>query len=100
MISGLAGKEHSGRHSLHSVDGTQDPPSHQASSGGSIPRDPFVWDGEPSWEWDYQRTLYFEPVAGLGNRLRGLGRLSSDLPSHLTWQRLAAQNWAGKSKSR
>jgi len=34
------------------------------------------WDGEPSWEWENPRTLYFEPVAGLGNRLRALGRLS------------------------
>jgi len=30
------------------------------------------WDGQPSWEWDNPRTLYFEPVAGLGNRLRAL----------------------------
>lgn len=30
------------------------------------------WDGQPSWEWENPRTLYFEPVAGLGNRLRAL----------------------------
>lgn len=30
------------------------------------------WDGQPSWEWDNPRTMYFEPVAGLGNRLRAL----------------------------
>ena len=35
------------------------------------------WDGQPSWEWDNPRTLYFEPVAGLGNRLRALGMLLS-----------------------
>ena len=32
------------------------------------------WDGQPSWEWDNPRTMYFEPVAGLGNRLRALGK--------------------------
>jgi len=49
----------------------------QGSSTGEpfsyIPRDQFTWDGEASWEWDYPKTLYFEPVAGLGNRLRALG---------------------------
>jgi len=48
----------------------------QGSSTGEpfsyIPRDQFTWDGEASWEWDYPKTLYFEPVAGLGNRLRAL----------------------------
>ena len=39
-----------------------------------IPRDGYTWDGENSWEWDYPRTMYFEPVAGLGNRLRALGQ--------------------------
>lgn len=43
------------------------------SSFSYIPRDVYSWDGENSWEWDYARTLYFEPVAGLGNRLRALG---------------------------
>ena len=45
-----------------------------------IPRDVYTWDGENSWEWDYARTMYFEPVAGLGNRLRALGMpFSEDL---------------------
>lgn len=35
------------------------------------------WDGQATWEWDNPRTLYFEPVAGLGNRLRALGTTSS-----------------------
>lgn len=34
------------------------------------------WDGQTSWEWDNPKTLYFEPVAGLGNRLRALGTSS------------------------
>lgn len=51
--------------------------SDQNSAGSSepfsyIPRDQYTWDGEASWEWDYPKTLYFEPVAGLGNRLRAL----------------------------
>ena len=45
------------------------------SSFSYIPRDEYTWDGENSWEWDYPRTLYFEPVAGLGNRLRALGTI-------------------------
>ena len=45
------------------------------SSFSYIPRDVYSWDGENSWEWDYDRTLYFETVAGLGNRLRALGNL-------------------------
>ena len=32
------------------------------------------WDGGDFWlATQHNRTLYFEPVAGLGNRLRGLG---------------------------
>lgn len=42
------------------------------------------WDGQPSWEWEQNRTLYFEPVAGLGNRLRALGELSG-LSHFLVW---------------
>ncbi|KAK9815204.1 hypothetical protein WJX73_010901 [Symbiochloris irregularis] len=30
------------------------------------------WDGGEFWMHDNKRTLYFEPIAGLGNRLRGL----------------------------
>ena len=37
------------------------------------------WDGQSSWEWDNPRTMYFEPVAGLGNRLRALGMNCCDL---------------------
>ena len=43
----------------------------------SVPRNPYSWDGQPSWEWDNPRTLYFEPIAGLGNRLRALGEALS-----------------------
>lgn len=35
------------------------------------------WDGQRSWEWGNPKTLYFEPVAGLGNRLRALGEPST-----------------------
>ena len=38
-----------------------------------------AWDGVASWEVEHPRTLYFEPIAGLGNRLRALGALISQI---------------------